>query len=224
LKLEDKSYESSYYIIFLLIFVGFVMQNRPQYHPSRGEQLANSILANTAKIIKDQYLLQPCGEGAAMPGGPIQELTLCFDTKHPYTKEQLRKLLILASNELLQKVGNNNEIQEFIKKKPFTIKNIEIVIYNHDREGRSVNDPVISVAEISQMKLVYRTIDPQNSFKYKNRFEERYEEALKAINKSENISLTPPPQRTAAADTVEAVAVDAPEVVLESALPTEEQS
>ena len=50
--------------IFLLIFTGFVMQNKQQYYPSRGEQLVNSILANTTKIIKDKYLLQPCGEGA----------------------------------------------------------------------------------------------------------------------------------------------------------------
>ena len=28
-------------------------------------------------------ILNLAGEGAAMPGGPIQELTLCFDTKYP---------------------------------------------------------------------------------------------------------------------------------------------
>ena len=169
--------------IFLFIFTGFVMQNKQQYYPSRGEELVNRILANTAKIIKDKYLLQPCGEGAAMPGGPIQELTLCFDTKHPHTKEQLRELLIKTANELLDQVNKNNEIKKFIKEKPFTIKNIEIVIYNNDQNGRSICDPEISVAEISHAKIVYRTIDPQDLFKYKNRFEEGYEEALKALNK-----------------------------------------
>ena len=61
-------------LITLLIFTGFVMKNK-EYHLSQGEQLVNSILAKTAKIIKDKYDLKPCGEGAAMPGGPIQELT-----------------------------------------------------------------------------------------------------------------------------------------------------
>ena len=37
-----------------------------------------------------------------MPGGPIQELTLCFDTKRPHNKEQLRELLIKTANELLR--------------------------------------------------------------------------------------------------------------------------
>lgn len=170
--------------IFLLIFTGFVMQNKQQYYPSRGEKLVNNILANTAKIIKDKYLLRPCGSGAAMPGGPIQELTLCFDTKRPYTKEKLRELLIKTANELLDQINKNNEIQEFIKEKPFTIKNIEIVIYNHDQNGRIICDPEISVAEISHAKIVYRTIDPQDSFKYKNRFEEGYEEALRICPKT----------------------------------------
>jgi hypothetical protein len=170
-------------LLFLLIFAGFIMQNKhQQYHPSKGEQLVNSILAKTAKIVKDKYNLKPSGAGAAMPGGPIQELTLCFDTKYPHTKEKLRELIIKLAHELLNQVEENNEIQEFLKYKPFKIKNVEIVIYNHDHNGRSIYDPEISVAEIAQAKIVYRTIDPQDSFKYKNRFEESYEEALKALS------------------------------------------
>ena len=30
--------------------------------------------------------------------------------------------------------------------------------------------------------LTYRTIDPEDSFKYKNEYEESYEEALKALS------------------------------------------
>ena len=33
-------------------------------------------------------------------------------------------------------MNENNEIQEFLKERPFTIKNIEIIIYNHDEKGR----------------------------------------------------------------------------------------
>jgi hypothetical protein len=156
-------------LISLLIFTGFIMQNKHQQdYLSKGEQLVNSILSSTAKTIRDKYSLIPCGEGAAMPGGPIQELTLCFDTKYIHTKEQLRILLINITKELVENVNENKEIQEFLKEPPFTIKNVEIVIYNHDQNGRSVCDPDVSVAEISQAKLVYRSINPQDSFKYKN--------------------------------------------------------
>jgi hypothetical protein len=171
-------------LITLLILTGFVMKNKQQeYHPSKGEQLVNSTLAKTAKIIKDKYNLKPCGEGASMPGGPIQELTLCFDTKYPHTKEQLRELLIKTAQELLGQVNQNKEIQEFIKEPPFTIKHIQIIIYNSDKNGREIYDPGISTAEISEGILTYQTVDAADTFKYKQEFAETYEEGLKAINK-----------------------------------------
>jgi hypothetical protein len=170
-------------VLTLLIFAGFIMKDtQKEYHLSKGEELVNSALAKAAKIIKDNYNLKPCGEGASMPGGPIQKLALCFDTKYPYTKEQLRELLIKAAQELLNQVNENREIQEFIKEPPFTIKNIQIIIYNHDKNGRSLRDPEISNAQILQGILSYSTIDPEDSFKYKNEYEESYEEALKALS------------------------------------------
>lgn len=165
-------------LTILLVFTGFVMRKNQQqeFYPSKGEQLVNATLASAAKTIKEKYDIKPCGSGAAMPGGPIQKLTLCFDTKHPYTKWQLRELLIKSAKELLKKVNENNEIQEFLKERPFIIKNVEIIIYNHDENGRGLCDPQISTARISQAVLIYRTIDPQDPFKYKNEYEESYEE------------------------------------------------
>ena len=97
-------------LITLLIFTGFIMtNNRQEYHPSKGEQLVHSILGETAKIIKEKYNLKPCGSGTAMPGGPIQEVTLCFDTKFPYTKNQLRELLIKTAQELLNQMNEDKE-------------------------------------------------------------------------------------------------------------------
>ena len=138
-------------VIILFIFTGFIMSNKQDdFHPSKGEQLVNGTLAKTAKIIKDKYNLKPCGVGAAMPGGPIQELTLCFDTRYPYTKEQLRELLIKLAQELLKQVNENNDIQEFLKERPFNLNNVQIIIYNSDKDGREVYDPAISTVAISQ--------------------------------------------------------------------------
>jgi hypothetical protein len=170
-------------LFFLLIFTGFIMSSKePKYQLSKGEQLVNSVLAKTAKIIKSKFDLKPSGEGAAMPGGPIQELALCFDTKYPHNKEQLRGLLIKSANELLNQVNENEEIQKFLKERPFTIKNIQIIIYNHDKEGREVYDPGIATAQISEGVLTYRTVDSTDTFKFKQQFEESYEEALKALS------------------------------------------
>lgn len=171
-------------IVIFLAITGFSCSSKSQkFQPSKGEQLVNSILANAAKIIKEKYNIKPSGMGAAMPGGPIQKLALCFDTKYPYTKEQLRELLIKLTIELLDKINEDNNIQEFLKERPFTIRNIQIIIYNHDKDGRGLQDPEISTAQILESNLTYRTIDPQDPFKFKNEFKETYEEALQAISK-----------------------------------------
>jgi hypothetical protein len=169
--------------IILFIFTGFIMLNKKEDNsPSKAEQLVNSTLAKTAKTIEEKYNIKSCGLGAAMPGGSIQGLTLCFNTKSPYTKEQLRELLIKSAQELLKQVNENNEIQEFLKECPFKVKNVQIIIYNSDKDGQEVYNPEISTAEISQGTLIYQTVDFADTFKYKNEIEETYEEALKALS------------------------------------------
>ncbi len=170
-------------LIILIIFTGFIMANKDQSYPSKGEQIVNSILAKTAQTIEKKYYVKPCGVGAAMPGGPIQILTLCFDTKSIHTKEQLREVLVTSAQELLRQVNENNDIQEFLKERPFTIKNIQIIIYNHDKNGREVYDPNTSGIQIAQGILTFRTVDKSDTFRFKDQFEESYDEALKALSK-----------------------------------------
>lgn len=171
-------------IITLFAYIYFSMpDNKNDYPISKGEQLVNRTLVKGAKIIYEKYDLKPCGEGAAMPGGPIQGLTLCFNTTSPLSKEQLRELLIKSAQEVVQLVQEDNEIQEFLKDPPFHIGNVQIVIFNRDKNRREVFDPGISTAQISQETLSYATIDKSDTFKYKNEFEETYEEALKALAK-----------------------------------------
>jgi len=94
----------------------------------------------------------------------------------------LRRLLIESANELLKQVTENEEIQQFLRERPFTIKNVQIIIYNHDKKGREVYDPGIATAEISEGVLTYRTVDSADTFKFKQQFQESYEEALKALS------------------------------------------
>lgn len=172
---------SFFFMLTLFFMSSFMASNKNEFYISKGEQLVNSILGQTAKITKDKHNLKPCGAGAAMPGGPIQQLTLCFNTKYLYTKERLRELLIISAQELLKQINENNEIQVFLKERPFTVKNVQIIIYNSEKDGSEVYDPGISSAEVSQGILTYRTVDSTNTFKFKQKFTETYEEALKLL-------------------------------------------
>lgn len=178
-------------VLVLAIFIHSIFFGRHDtYQPSRGEQLVNLTLGRAAKKIHEKYKLKPSGAGAAMPGGPIRDLTLAFDTNNRYSRHELRELLIAASRELLNEVSENEEIQAFLVNPPFTIENIDIIIFNHNKHGEGLRDPEISVARISDGVLVYKTVDPEDRFNYKSRFRETYAEAIRILERGPTAETT----------------------------------
>ena len=172
-------------LMFSAVLVGSFMSRLFFLYPlPKEEQLVNQILADAAKIIRDKCCLHPSGAGAAMPEGPIRKLVLTFDTKKPHTKEELRKLLIETAHVLLNQVTQNEEVQQFIYEKPFTIKNVQITIFNRQKNGLNVLDPGVSNVQIMRGVLNYSSIDQEDRFKYKNKHEESYEEAMEILKKS----------------------------------------
>ncbi len=151
------------------------------YQIPREERLVDEIIAKTAKAVQKEYGLQPCGSGASMPGGPIRSINICFDSRKLYNKDQLRELLINIAKTMILEVSKNKEIQQFIHSPPFDESNVEIIIYNHGSDGTNKFDPEICVAQIFDAGLVYRTLDPINPLRYKNRYSETYEEALELL-------------------------------------------
>jgi hypothetical protein len=102
-----------------------------------------------------------------MPGGTIQKLYLSFETNNRYSKDSLRWLLINSARTLLSEINNNAEIQQFLIKTPFDMDGIQIIIFNHDANGRGLIDPEISSGQISNNIPTYATIDPENILRYK---------------------------------------------------------
>lgn len=150
---------------------------------SKAESLVNTILKQTACSIVKKYKVSPVGSGAAMPNCVVEKLTLEFSSyKSPLTKDQLRELLIEFGEELLNNINSNKDLQPYLVSKPFTIKNVSICIYNYN-QGRDLFDPDITVASLSKGVIYYKTNDPKDIFKYKNEYEETYEEAKKLLQK-----------------------------------------
>lgn len=167
------------FLLFILILGVFLLGiNQPRIEA----KLVGLTLKSSANLIKSKYDLIPSGSGVAMPGGPIKELFLAFDTHYILTKHEIRRLLIEINNEVMKEVNNNHQIQAYLLKRLFTIKDIHIVIYNHDQNGKRVYDPEISVGQILQGNISYKTVSKENKLKYKNEYEETYEEAMKLMN------------------------------------------
>ena len=165
---------------FFSIFTGFTMPYDDPYI-SDASRLVHKILEESANVIENKYGINVCGEGVAMPGGNIKEFSLSFDTRVPYEKQRLRELLIASAHELLNAINTNEGIRPYLKKYPFTVDNVQIIIFNHEKNGREVVDPGISVADIDRDGLTYSGVDPDNHFRYKSEFRETYKEALKLV-------------------------------------------
>lgn len=149
---------------------------------SQDVRLVNKVLYQTANIIKNNYSLSPIGSGATMPDGPIRELYLAFNSYESLSMPELRKLLFQISNELINQVNSNEEIQPFLYKKPFNQENVQIIIFNYDKKGRNLCDPEITTAEISHGFLTYGYRDPTHDYRLIDKHKETYAEALKELD------------------------------------------
>lgn len=149
-------------------------------------EIAGEILGETAAIINKKYPLHTCGTIMAMPGGPVKELGLCFQAKTLLSRAQLRFLTIQCAQELLQQINSSEHLQRFLTKRPFTMQEVQIIIYNKDKNGDEPHDPLIATAQISKGILTFCTTDPKQACIYNNRFKETYEEALEIINSQQD--------------------------------------
>ena len=100
-------------------------------------------------------------------------------------KVRSQKLLLQCAQELCDQVTTNEEMQQFLANPPFTTRDVQIIIYSHDKTGRRVHDPEIGTAEISRGVFTYRTWDHGDTLKFKNEYKEAYEEAVQTIRNEE---------------------------------------
>jgi hypothetical protein len=151
------------------------------YTLPKSEREVNKTLALAAKACAKKYKLHVAGEGAAMPGGIVESLFLSFSYQGILTKNEIRKIIVGCTNEVLNAATSNDNLQEHLKLKPFTIDNIDIDVFIHDSQGNYIYDPNIFVADIRNGIITYKTRDPQNDYKYKSEVTETYAEALKLL-------------------------------------------
>jgi hypothetical protein len=74
-------------VLFSLI-TGFMLPNN-DINISVEERLVDEILFSTGEYLEKIYQIKTVGEGAEMPGGHIQKLSLIFETKKIYLKNSL---------------------------------------------------------------------------------------------------------------------------------------
>jgi len=139
-----------------------------------------------AKVnIMQKYPVVCVGVGAEMFGGPVQRLMLSFSIDQKLTKDSARQLVYNIAVEFLNTVNNSQLLQEFLVNKPFTMKDIETVLFIHDEKGNRLVDPDICVASMYNGDFEYDTNSPVQPAPYLHCYHESYEEAMQELNKAQ---------------------------------------
>ena len=99
----------------------------PSYRISPKERIVNEIMAKTIIQLKQQYGLQPFGDGAQMMD-EVWMLALSFIYDKPIDVDGGRVLLVHAVEEFLSQINKDERIRPYLGRYPFVPKNVEIMI------------------------------------------------------------------------------------------------
>ena len=166
-------------ITFLQLLLLFGCRVGDDYQPRPQDILANEITISTAqKLIKTQNL-HFVGTGGAMMDN-IEMLAVSFEYDQEVTQEQARQLLIVAAEEYLRAINQNEEIRPYLDQYPFTAKNVKICIYFHKPDRSQVNEGKIWAIDAMNAEVIYRIVNSEGKL-IGETITETYEEALKII-------------------------------------------
>lgn len=174
-----------YFLILSLFVISVIVygDRRPQE-----DVLSDRRIIKTGKRLEQKYNMSISAVGGATKEG-LWLLTVMFDRKgEPMTIEEGRRVIIDCIQEYLKDINNDEELRPYLKVYPFTIDNLHVAIINFAKDGSLVFDPILELITSRQEKIIYRTRDSADKYKYKNTFEETYEEALGILQKEREAS------------------------------------
>jgi hypothetical protein len=152
------------------------------YYPSEAGKTVDQLLDEIEIALSGKYHMNPIGMGASMPGGIVKKLILSFQLEGPLSKEELRKILIHATQDFVDHVNKNNRIIKYLEHAPFKIQNTEIDLFIIYPNGYEVEHPHIGTAGIRNGKIEYLTFTIVNNIPKDVTEEwETYEEAVKIL-------------------------------------------
>ncbi len=149
---------------------------RNNYQERRDSELVDELNFATAKKLYEQQGLLQIGHSAQMMTD-IERLGLSFQYFHEVDENEARKLLFAAAREYLAAINGNEEIQQYLHNRPFTLDNVEISIFFQKPDRSTVLAPKISVAEAEGNEFRYFVKNRETDL-LKPLLKETYQEAL----------------------------------------------
>ncbi len=174
-------------LLFFLIATPLVLFSCDNDSPAKDKFLiAHTILRNVNKTLSSRHNMSMGGivEATHRDDSKYKTMGLCFQVRHPISKEEGRRLLINCAEELLSQINIHPDFQQFMHEYPFTVKNIEIEMYISTETGGTIYHPEIAVFSLSNGIVRYNTNTPENRHIFFSEEKETYEEALRITEES----------------------------------------
>ena len=169
-----------YLIVLILCGCFGCTPSKNNYQLSKEELIVNEILAKTARRLKKETGLQPCGDGAQMMY-KVKKLNLSFDYQGPIEIDKARELLLTAVDALVSAVNADQRIHPYLHNYPFEPKNVDIRIIVTGHDHLDVAPGELSVASAIQGEFRYKIDNPTTNL-FTIIHQETYAEAKQKVN------------------------------------------
>lgn len=181
-----KKYQKHCLLLFMVLGIplidfskGPLMDQMPE-----SEKIYYEFLNREGKEIGIKFGMRQCGSGGGAKDGLTWLISLSFQRYDSLlTEEEARKLIIEVVYDFLEAVNHDAILKPYLRDNPFTSKNIELTIYNYDRDKRDVYYPFIGVVSNREGKIGYFTTEESNKYRYKTEKYETYDEAVAILQK-----------------------------------------
>ncbi|CCB87017.1 putative uncharacterized protein [Parachlamydia acanthamoebae UV-7] len=134
--------------------------------------LSDSIVRSANALIEEKFALIPCGSSTETSNYQIEKISLSFTSLTPLSLEELRKLLMRCSEEIVHLINSQETYCLFLKNIPFSQEDLKIAIHNCRTDDNEDPSQII-FAILSGQVLTYQS----NESKYT----ETYDRAIKKI-------------------------------------------
>lgn len=168
-----------------IAMISFSMDDKRYQGLSESDQMLYRFLNRQGKILGTKYHMRQCATGL---GGmdKLWMMALSFERYgEPLTENEARKLIINCIDDFLAAVNNDEQIKPLLQDYPFTAKNLEMEIFNYDKDRILHRFPYIGIVMDSTGEIGFLTKEKSAQYGYYTEKYETYDEAV-AILKSES--------------------------------------
>lgn len=175
--------KNKYHILLVLFLLGCSIKK--PYQPSEKIKTANNVRKEASIIISNKFNLLPFGSGGQMLD-KIEMLMLAFQSRTPLSEQEARRIIVESTEEFINAINKNEPIRLYLANYPCTEKNIELVLYIKDSNGRNIshNQEFDIVSCIQGVIKFKKSIKEQNQYKLITVHQETFQESKRTLRSS----------------------------------------